>query len=214
MIQLETKLPTDIWVNATWDEYIQAIENPIYQKAKSYYYNQKLRIESSPIGNDHASDHATMISAGSLFCAIKNIPNTARDNCTYRQTGLREAQPDISYYIAENTEVIPWGTSIIDLDIYPPPDLVIEVANTSLADDKGEKRLLYEDLNVKEYWIVDVQNVQIIAFAIADGGSKRIQESQVLPGLKLSLLNEVLQRSRQTNQGQVIHWLLAQFQQG
>lgn len=173
-----------------------------------------MRIESSPIGNDHASDHATMISAGSLFCAIKNIPNTARDICTYRQTGLREAQPDISYYIAENAEVIPWGTSIIDLDSYPPPDLVIEVANTSLADDKGEKRLLYEDLNVKEYWIVDVQNVQIIAFAIADGGSKRIQESQVLPGLKLSLLNEVLQRSRQTNQGQVIHWLLAQFQQG
>jgi len=35
--------------------------------------------------------------------------------------------------------------SSIDLDIYSPPDLVIEVANISLPDDKGEKRLLYED---------------------------------------------------------------------
>jgi len=60
-----------------------------------------------------------------------------------------EAQPDASYYIGENADIVPWGTSIIDLDIYSPPDLVIEVANTSLPDDKGEKRLLYEDLRVK-----------------------------------------------------------------
>ena len=34
---------------------------------------------------------------------------------------------------------------------------------------KGKKRLLYEDLAVDEYWIVDVQNVRIIAFAVANG---------------------------------------------
>lgn len=71
--------------------------------------------------------------------------------------------------------MIPWGTSIIDLDVYSAQDLVIEIANTSLADDRGEKRLLYEELKVAEYWIVDVQNVQIIAFAIlCDSGSRRI----------------------------------------
>ncbi|MCG6134295.1 MAG: Uma2 family endonuclease [Nostoc sp. LLA-1] len=71
--------------------------------------------------------------------------------CSYRQVGVREVQPDISYYIGDNADVIPYGTSIINLDVYPPPDLVIEVANTSLADDQGAKRLLYEDLGVKEY---------------------------------------------------------------
>ena len=35
---------------------------------------------------------------------------------------------------------------------------------------KGKKRLLYEDLAVDEDWIVDVQNVRIIAFAVASGG--------------------------------------------
>ena len=87
----------------------------------------------------------------------------------------------------------------------------IEIANTSLADDKGEKRILYEDLGVSEYWIVDVQNPQVIAFAVADGGSKRIDESQVLPGLKLALLNEALIRSRNMNQRQVGAWLMEQF---
>jgi Uma2 family endonuclease len=55
------------------------------------------------------------------------------------------------------------------LNEYPAPNLIIEIANTSLADDQRKKRLLYEDLAVDEYWIVDVQNVRIIAFAVANG---------------------------------------------
>jgi hypothetical protein len=52
----------------------------------------------------------------------------------------------------------------------------------------------------------------VIAFAVADGGSKRIDSSQVLPGLKIALLNEALIRSRNTNQRQVGAWLIEQFQ--
>jgi len=213
MSELQTKLPTDTWVVATWDKYIQAIEDPIYEKAKGYYHNGKLRIEMSPVGSDHASDHTVIIFAVNLFATIKGIPLNGRDNCTYRKTGYQEAQPDVSYYINENADAVPWGTSIINLDNYPPPDLVIEIANTSLADDKGEKPLLYEELKVGEYWIVDVQNVQILAFAVADGGSKRITQSQVLPGLAIALLEDALRRTRQMNQGEVGAWLLAQFQQ-
>ncbi|NEQ40476.1 MAG: Uma2 family endonuclease [Okeania sp. SIO3I5] len=99
----------------------------------------------------------------------------------------QEVQPDISYYIGDNTNIIPRGTSVVGLDIYPSPDLVIEIANTSLADDKGEKRLIYEDLKVKEYWVVDVKNVDIIAFTVVNNGSKRIRESQILPGLVISV---------------------------
>ncbi|WP_341528205.1 Uma2 family endonuclease [Nostoc sp. UHCC 0302] len=213
MSELKTKLPADTWITATWDEYIQVVENPAYGKAKGYYYNGKMRIEMLPVGNDHASDHTIVILAASNYAAIKGIPMNGKDNCTYRKTGFNEAQPDVSYYIGENADVIPWGTSIINLDNYPPPNLVIEVANTSLADDKGEKRLLYEELGVSEYWIIDVQNLQVIAFAIENGGSRRITQSQVLPGLKFSLLEEAFRQTRQMNQSRVVAWLLSQFQQ-
>lgn len=212
MSELQTKLPTDTWVVATWDEYMQAIEDPACEKAKGYYHNGQLRIEMPPVGSDHASDHTIVLFAVNLFATLKGIPLNGRDNCTYRKTGVRECQPDISYHIGDRAQVIPWGTSIIDLDVCPPPDLVIEIANTSLADDKGEKRLLYEDLKVSEYWIVDVQHAQIIAFAIlSDSGSRRITQSQVLPGLTISLLEEALRRSRQVNQAQVGAWLLSQM---
>jgi Uma2 family endonuclease len=48
---------------------------------------------------------------------------------------------------------------------------VIEISKSTLADDLGNKRLLYEDLGVSEYWVVDVQNSQVIAFKVNDRGS-------------------------------------------
>jgi len=214
MNKLQTKIPTDTWLVASWDEYIQAIEDPQLEKAKGYYHNGQLRIEMSPVSFHHSRDHAIILFAVTLFATLRGIPLNGQDNCTFRKTGVQESQPDVSYYIGENADVIPWETSIIDLDQYPAPDLVIEIANTSLSDDIGQKRLLYEDLGVAEYWVVDVVNIRIIAFTITSaGGSQRITESQVLPGLAISMLVEALQRSRQENQSLVGAWLLSQFQQ-
>jgi Uma2 family endonuclease len=193
MSHLQTELPMDTWIVATWDEYTQAIANPIYQKAKGYYHDGQLRIEISPIGpDDHSRNHTIILFAVNLFGTIKAIPLNGLDNCTYRKEGIRECQPDVSYYIGEQAKLAPQGSSVVDLAQNPPPDLTIEVANTSLADDIGQKRLLYENLGIAEYWVVDVQNVRVIAFAIANGGSKRITQSQVLPGLKISLLEAAL----------------------
>ncbi|MDJ0689943.1 MAG: Uma2 family endonuclease [Xenococcaceae cyanobacterium MO_188.B32] len=207
-----TKVITDTWVSATWEEYLQNIENPIYKKAKGYYYKDEYRIEMTPIGNDHSKDHSLINYGIHLYAALRSIPLNITDNCSYRKPGVVEIQPDLSCYVDENANAIPWGTGIVNLDKYPAPNLVIEVANTSLSDDLGQKRLLYEDLQVQEYWIVDVKNIQVIAFTIENEGSKRITESQVLPGLEIKILTEALNRSRHSNHTEVSAWLLKQFQ--
>ncbi|MEG4288166.1 Uma2 family endonuclease [Microcoleus sp. C2C3] len=214
MSGLKTKLPTDIWVAATWEEFIAMADDPAYSKAKCYYRNGQMRIETMSVGPDHSRDNAIALFAINLFCTIKGISLNGLDNCSYRKTGVRECQPDVSYYIGERAQLAPSGSSIASLDVTPPPDLVIEVADSTLADDIGEKRLLYEELKVAEYWVLDVQKSQIIAFAIiADNGSRRIVQSEVLPGLTIAVLEEALRRSRTEDQAQVGAWLLAQFQQ-
>ncbi|MDX2243819.1 MAG: Uma2 family endonuclease [Leptolyngbyaceae cyanobacterium bins.302] len=212
MNQLQTKVPTDTWIAATWEEYLQVIDDPAYEQAKGYYFNGHMRIEMAAVENPHSRDHFIVITAISLFSGLRNLDLDGHDNCTYRKTGCREVQPDVSFYVGANAEVIPWDATIIDLDGYPVPDLAIEISSSSLADDKGEKRLLYEALGVKEYWIVDVENAQIFAFAIANRGSYRIDQSQVLSGLEIALLEEALRRSRTMNHGKVSAWLLTQFQ--
>jgi Uma2 family endonuclease len=213
MVAITKQLVTNTWAIATWDEFLKNLENPAHVKAKGYYHNGKYRIEMTPIGNEHSQDHSIINHAVYLYATLRNIPLTGKDNCSYRQVGLQEFQPDLSYYVGNNANAIPWGVGVVDLNEYPVPDLVIEVANTSLADDLGEKRLLYEDLEIAEYWVVDVQNVKVIAFAIEDNGSKRIAESLVLTGLKIEILTAALQRSRTSNHTEVGSWLMQQFQE-
>jgi Uma2 family endonuclease len=213
MIELQTKFTTDSWVVATWDEYIQAIEDPVYEKAKCYYYNGQVRIEMPPVGSDHADDNGILAVLINLFGIAKAIKLRLKVNCSYRKPGLRECQPDISYYIGERVKLAPTGSSVVNLDNYQPPDLAIEIADSSLSDDLGEKRLLYEEVGVKEYWVVDVKKARITAFKIiANNGSQRISESEVLSGLGIALLEEALQRSRQQDNTEVGTWFLAQVQ--
>ncbi|MCW6051053.1 Uma2 family endonuclease [Lyngbya sp. CCAP 1446/10] len=214
MSELKTKLPTDTWVVARWEEFIEMVDNQAYKKAKCYYRNGQMRIETMSVGPDHSRDNAILVFAVNLFGTIKGISLNGLDNCSYRQTGVRECQPDVSYYIGERAKLAPSGTAIASLDVTPPPDLVIEVADSTLADDIGQKRLLYEELKVAEYWVIDVKKIEILAFAIiADNGSRRLVQSEVLPGLTIALLEEALRRSRTQDQAQVGAWLLAQFQQ-
>ena len=205
------------WVKASWEEFIQVADNPKYQKYKFYYFNGEARVEPMSTGSDHSADHALIVMAIGLFIAVNGLAVNSKDNCSYRKVGSKEVQPDISYYVGDRAQLIPWGTGIVDLDVYPAPDLAIEIANSSWADDIGKKRLMYEDLGVKEYWVIDVKNVEILAFAITTSegtkGSYRITRSQIITGLEIALLKEALHLSRENDHGHVTSWLLTKLQQ-
>lgn len=209
---LQTQTPLNLWLPATWEEFVNLADDPASSKLKSYYYIGRMRFEPMSTGSDHSKDHTIIILSVGLYATLQGIPLNGHDGCSYRKVGFDEVQPDASYYVGDNADAIPWGTRVIDLEQYPLPDLVIEVSDTSLADDLGEKRLQYEDLGIPEYWVVNVQTRQILAFATApDGAIRRIRASQVLPGLNLEILEQALQRSREENQSATTAWLMEQF---
>jgi Uma2 family endonuclease len=203
----------ETWRSATWETFVAIADAPTSAKLKSYYYNGRMRFEPRSDGSDHSKDHTLILFALSFFATIQGLPITTKGGCSYRKAGFDEFQPDISCYVGAIADAIPWGTRVVNLDQYPIPSLVIEVSDTSFADDLGTKRLQYEDLRIPEYWIVNVQAQQILAFAIdPDGSTRRIQASQVFPGLKLEILETALGRSRQENQGATNAWLMQQLQ--
>ena len=198
------------WISATWEDFLQISQAISNDKAKFYYFQGSYYSEMG-VGADHAFVNTVVIILISLYCMKRNILAKGYTNCSYRKVGIRECQPDISYYVGDRTQDAPQSSAIVDLDENLPPDIVIEIADTSLGYDLGAKRLLYEEVRVGEYWVIDVQNMKITAFRILQGlGSERITESSVLGGLHLSLLEEALQRSREMDNSQVGSWFMEQ----
>jgi Uma2 family endonuclease len=199
------------WVRASWDTFLALAEQPEFDHAKFYYYQSELRIETMGVGANHAIDNGLLYAALVLYCALTGITSRGLINASYRKTGYQEAQPDISFYVGNAVHSIPQSNELIDLDRIPAPNLAIEIAATSLNDDLGKKRLLYEDLGIQEYWVVDVEDSVILAFHIKDGGSFRIQTSQVFPNLELKVLEQALRDRKTQDDSQIMQTLLKQF---
>ncbi|MFN3927355.1 MAG: Uma2 family endonuclease [Pseudanabaenaceae cyanobacterium] len=207
----EQSVVSNAWIPVTWEKFLEISQAQENSKAKFYYFLGSYYKEMG-VGADHAFVNTLVIILIALYCMKKNILTKGYTNCSYRKVGIRECQPDISYYVGDRTQNAPQSSAIVDLDQSLPPDLVIEIADSSLGYDLGAKRMLYEELLAKEYWVIDVQNMQITAFRILhSAGSERIRESVVLPGLGFGLLEEALRRSTETDNSQVGAWFMEQI---
>ncbi len=201
-------IPTDTWVKATWEEFLALTENPQYAEGKFYYDQEYMRIEMSPLGSAHSQDNSIISTVIVIYAALKNIRIKELTNPSFRKTGARESQPDIGFYIGDNFPFPPRNNSPINLDEFTSPNLIVEIAASSFVDDIGRKRLLYEKLGIQEYWVVNVEDNTILAFAVENQGSRLIEESQVLPGLKIALVSEALKRSQTEDDGALTRWLM------
>jgi Uma2 family endonuclease len=211
---LAKNLVTDTWWGkVSWEEYIALAENPAYVDGRFYYHHGLLRIEMSPLGPRHGRQNSIISKVVSLFATIKNVRIVEFINTSFRKAGVGEFQPDLAFYIGSGLRVPPLTDTPVDLEKYSPPTLVVEIGDSSISDDLGRKRLMYEESGVQEYWVDDLSIGELIALAIADGHSGRIRESRVLPGLAITLVEEALKRSHTEDDTKINLWLLKTFSQ-
>lgn len=204
-------LVTDTWVSATWEAFLALVDRPELEQARCYYDAGWMRIETMPIGFAHGRDNSLLAAIVTLYGTLKNLPFLSITNGSFRKAGERECQPDLAFYIGSELPTIPRSNRPVDVNLFSPPTLAIEIASTTLSDDLGQKRLLYERLGVREYWVVNVETATVIAFEISNGGSRQIQISLVLPDLPLAVVEEALRRSQTEEDGAVNRWLIEQF---
>jgi Uma2 family endonuclease len=202
-------IPTETWVKASWEDFLTFADDPTLVSGRFYYDEGEMRIEMAPLGSAHGQDNCIISTIIVLVATIKNIPIKGLTNTSFRKKGIRECQPDIAFYIGKNLRFPPRNNAPVDLNELDPPTLVVEIAASSLDDDIGRKRQLYERLGVQEYWVVNVEAGRVMAFRVSQGKSDRIQESQVLPGLAISLVEEGLRRAKTEDDGAITRWLLA-----
>ncbi|QXD16436.1 Uma2 family endonuclease [Rhodocaloribacter litoris] len=109
----------------------------------------------------------------------------------------RVVQPDVFFITAERMH-------IVDAYVDGAPDLIMEVVSPSSVDyDRVTKFDLYEEIGVREYWIVDPQERCIDVFSLNEGrygtgkrfGPGEEAASVLLPGFTV-LVDEVLPSDR------------------
>lgn len=204
-------LLTETWFPSTWAAFLELADNPSHEQSRFYFDHSYARIEAMPIGSGHSQDNAILAQVVSLYATVKNIRIKGFTNGSFRKPELQECQPDLAFYIGATVVFPPRGNAPINLAEVAPPALVVEIASTTLTDDLGHKRLLYERLGVQEYWVVDVANSKVIAFEVSEGRSGQIRESKVLTGLLMDVVEEALRRGQTEDDGTVNRWLLQTF---
>ncbi len=207
-------LATDTWLKASWEEFLALAMNAAHTQGRFYYDEGYLRVEMAPVGPVHGRDNSITAKVISLYAALNNISIQEFTNTSFRRTGLQECQPDSAFYIGSEIKLPSQSNAPVELggvDGIDAPSLVVEIAASSLDDDLGRKRLLYEQLGVQEYWVVDTEAREIIAFSIAEGRSGRIAESRLLSGLAITTAEAALRRSLTEDDGAIMRWLLQTF---
>jgi Uma2 family endonuclease len=81
-------------------------------------------------------------------------------------------QPDICFISSQRMHLIK------EDGLHVAPDLVIEILSPSNAKyDLGEKKDVYEQYGVKEYWIVDPEDSSVSGYSLTNGTFTLILES-------------------------------------
>ena len=148
-------------------------------------------IVASPVRREHGRPHGFVM--GWLAAYVAQHPATELlDNTTVFLDGKVEVQPDALLWRPE-----PGGPRLTDDGyILGAPQLVVEVAASSVSYDLHSKKEAYRRNGVREYVVWRVQNQAIDWFHLEGGQYMAVQpdaagliESAQFPGLKLDVPN-------------------------
>ncbi len=113
---------------------------------------------------------------------------------TWKQQRLqRGVEPDCGYYAANALRVI--GKRRLDLEIDPPPNIVVEI---DITNESLSKFPIYAALSVPEIWRYDSKKVQF--YELTGERFREISESRFFPGLTPSMLLAALEQSKTEGQ--------------
>ena len=133
----------------------------------------------SPIGIPHnfAVQELTELLVLALHGRAK-----VRPQMSYAASELSEPEPDLMV-----TPLLSWDKQQAD-----QAHLIIEVAESSLAHDRGRKRRLYASCAVPEYWIVNLPERCIEVYTGPQGSEyTRVEKYQPGQSIRLGAFNDV-----------------------
>lgn len=123
-----------------------------------------------------------------------------------KQREQKGTEPDVSFYVANAERIL--GDRDVDLNIDPPPDLVIEV---DVTNESLTKLAIYATFEVPEVWRYDATRSQMVIYELEGRSYVQVPASRAFPILTSELLASFLDQSKTGGQQAALtafrHWL-------
>lgn len=127
-----------------------------------------------------------------------------------RENMRRGAEPDSCYYIQNEPRVR--NKRHIDLNIDPPPDLILEIDITSSSIDKSP---IYASVGVPEIWRYDGRSLQVFILSQPNSIYTPTQQSPTFPVFDLNMVSQLIEQSLIDGETQTLRsfrtWVRQQF---
>jgi Uma2 family endonuclease len=200
--------------DASWQDYEVIRDDLNLDYRKLAFYQGWLRVDMGAEGLGHSSctDLITMIFSFWVFLHPEVVLQSY-GRCLIEKPDTHACAPDLTLYKGEAIPKLRADEPRIMLDRHRLPDLVGEIADTSLGIDLDEQKQLYASLGIAEYWVIDVKGMRLFAFGLnAAGVYESIEVSQVLDGLAIALVEQTLERLTTETNTAAANWLMQQLQ--
>lgn len=145
--------------------------NWVTDDIKAEFINGEIIIHS-PVQSRHAQVSDNLFTIFKIYVQKHQLGRVTHEKVMTRFT-RNDYEPDVMFFGNEKAATIKPTQSL-----FPIPDFVIEILSDSTAErDRGVKFRDYENHQVPEYWIVDVENEVVEQYIIKNGQYELIKKT-------------------------------------
>ena len=181
--------------DVTWEAYEHLLEELSDRPGVRVTFDQGRLQAVSPL---RAHEHYAQVIADMADIAAEalDLPFEQLGSTTLRQIEhLRGVEPDRCFYIANAHRIE--GKITLDLDIDPPPDVVVEI---DMSTDSDAKLPIYAGLGVPEIWLYDGRRARILELIETGRGYIDVAQSKFLPCIAAAMIEQQLELSKTDGQ--------------
>lgn len=178
-----------------WDEYEELLLELADRPGLRVSYDTG-RVEIMSPLPEHEEYKEFIYSLARIISEETGVILETRGSATYkRRHGAKGVEPDTSFYVQNAARIV--GRRTIDLDVDPPPDVVVEIDTTNESLSKFQ---IYAGLGVPEIWRYDGHEAHI--YHLINESYTEASTSRAFSMLPAGALTEFLEQSK--TQGQTI----------
>jgi Uma2 family endonuclease len=174
--------------DVSWETYERLLADHVDRSVPHFTYDRG-ELEIASPSTEHEEDNRTLALLIEIIAMEWEIDIRNVGSMTFKRHDLRRGfEPDSSFYVQH--EPLVRGKAQIDLEVDPPPDLIVEIEVSRSAIPRLP---MYAEMGVPEVWRSEGARVSILRL---DKGGFVAAKSAALPSLSSERVSTLLAESR------------------